>query len=638
MNWTLYLIQANIYLLVFYGLYRFVLANETYFKLNRTYLLLSGILAMAIPFIRLEWFAQQPASQQMNINWANLDMLLLVQPVPERAPELQWGNMVAMIYVLGILVFTAIFLFKLFGVLRILAKRHQQVAFSFFKYKRIDATLPQGEVIDRHEDVHIKQWHSADVLFFELLGVFAWFNPIIYLYKKEIKNVHEYLADEVAAAHQGDKQNYAMLLLHQAMGIENHPLTNTFFNQSTTKKRIAMLFKNRSRKVAVLKYGLAFPLLALALMLSSSTLNKNEKLNEIAKQIPLEQTATMPEVKEIISNPIAAITKKAKELKQTRTLRADTDSVKRTYNFMTMENPPSYPGGMAAFYKYIADSLRYPKDAIENNITGKVFISFVVGKDGSVNNVAVKRSLSPSTDQEAMRVISKSPKWIPGTQNGKPVNVLYQMPLSFTTSKSQTGMILRDKSKALYVVDGQVVDSVQMTKTISPSAIAHINVLKDASAVAKYGEKAKDGVIEIYTKKYVEAHPESKAVQGYPTKGVPLKGKVSGTEIKGATKIIIESNAKELKGAPVDGKVLKGKVQGVEIAPSKTPAEKSSQLLAPLYVVDGNPISDKNFDPKSIMPSEIESIEVLKDKAATALYGEKGKNGVILIITKKKKN
>jgi periplasmic protein TonB len=86
---------------------------------------------------------------------------------------------------------------------------------------------------------------------------------------------------------------------------------------------------------------------------------------------------------------------------------------------MAMENPPTYPGGMQKFYDYIGNSLRYPPMAAENNITGKVFVSFTIEKDGSITDVKVERKLGYGTDEEAMRVIKASKRWNPGMQNGR---------------------------------------------------------------------------------------------------------------------------------------------------------------------------------------------------------------------------
>jgi protein TonB len=101
------------------------------------------------------------------------------------------------------------------------------------------------------------------------------------------------------------------------------------------------------------------------------------------------------------------------------------------YNFVSMENPPNYPGGMEKFYKYLGENIKYPPMAAENNVNGKVLVSFTVEKDGSLTDLKVERKLGYGTDEEAMRVLRASKRWNPGMQNGKPVRVKYNIPISF---------------------------------------------------------------------------------------------------------------------------------------------------------------------------------------------------------------
>ena len=107
----------------------------------------------------------------------------------------------------------------------------------------------------------------------------------------------------------------------------------------------------------------------------------------------------------------------------------DKDSV--MYNFVAMETPPTYPGGMAAFYRFLGENIKYPKVAFDQKVQGSVILSFVIEKDGSVGDVKVVRKLGAGTDEEAIRVFKLSKKWNPGTQNGKPVRVKYSLPVKF---------------------------------------------------------------------------------------------------------------------------------------------------------------------------------------------------------------
>ncbi|MFI5451175.1 energy transducer TonB [Pedobacter sp. UC225_61] len=102
------------------------------------------------------------------------------------------------------------------------------------------------------------------------------------------------------------------------------------------------------------------------------------------------------------------------------------------YNFVSMENPPSYPGGIASFYKFLGDNMKYPQQAKDDNIQGIVYVSFIVEKDGSLNNLKVDRKLGGGTDEEAIRVLKLSKRWNPGMQNGKVVKVKYNIPVKFS--------------------------------------------------------------------------------------------------------------------------------------------------------------------------------------------------------------
>jgi protein TonB len=99
--------------------------------------------------------------------------------------------------------------------------------------------------------------------------------------------------------------------------------------------------------------------------------------------------------------------------------------------FFIVEDMPEFPGGEMALRTYIASAIKYPVIAQENGIQGKVYVTFVVGKDGSVSDAKIARGVDPSLDKEALRVVNTLPKWKPGKQRGKPVNVSYTVPINF---------------------------------------------------------------------------------------------------------------------------------------------------------------------------------------------------------------
>ncbi|SMC84529.1 energy transducer TonB [Pedobacter africanus] len=104
-------------------------------------------------------------------------------------------------------------------------------------------------------------------------------------------------------------------------------------------------------------------------------------------------------------------------------------------DFRALEVQPDFPGGMDKFYKYLSKAIRFPAAAQEANISGKVFLSFIIEKNGTLTDIKVERKLGYGTDEEAVRVLTGSPKWMPGIQNGKAVRVKYNIPINFSLAQ-----------------------------------------------------------------------------------------------------------------------------------------------------------------------------------------------------------
>jgi protein TonB len=149
------------------------------------------------------------------------------------------------------------------------------------------------------------------------------------------------------------------------------------------------------------------------------------QIEDLKKADPGQKTiAGDPDADIVISAPVGEGPKQAAVVEDTK-----------VYDFVSIETPPSFPGGIEKFYAYVGKSIKYPPMAAENNIQGKVFLSFVVEKNGELTDIHVDRKLGGGTDEEAVRVLKASPRWTPGIQNGKPVRVKYNIPISFTLSQ-----------------------------------------------------------------------------------------------------------------------------------------------------------------------------------------------------------
>ena len=187
-----------------------------------------------------------------------------------------------------------------------------------------------------------------------------------------------------------------------------------------------------------------------------------------------------------------------------------------------VEQAPAFPGGPQAMRKFIKDNLQYPQIAKENGIQGRVILQFVVDETGQVTDPKVVRSIDPSLDAEAIRLVNSMPRWTPGMQDGKTVSVRYTVPVAF--SLNEDGALPRQKS--VWVIDEKVV-SYEEVKALPPSDIAEMRVLKGEQAIKKYGDQAKDGAIEITTKAAAEAEGQL-VVNGQVVdeKGEPIVGAI----------------------------------------------------------------------------------------------------------------
>ncbi|KIA91520.1 hypothetical protein OC25_20935 [Pedobacter kyungheensis] len=294
MNWLYYLLEANLYLVIFYGFYRLFLHRETFYGLNRSYLIFSSIVAFLLPFFQLG-FLKAPVIEQITAA-PTPEMVVSPVIVTENLPLESYqssiftiDNAIIAIYSLVTIVFLLKMLFNLSKIIsmrklpsvkldngvKLIDLKGSKIAFSFFKLLFLDPDLSEKNTILKHELVHIKQKHSLDVLLFEIIQIINWFNPIVYLVKKDIKLIHEYLADEETTKYDVEKYHYAMFLIQNSTGIQNLTLTNQIFSSSILKKRINMLNQKKSARWARLKLLLVLPVTAGILCISTMAFTKD---------------------------------------------------------------------------------------------------------------------------------------------------------------------------------------------------------------------------------------------------------------------------------------------------------------------------------------------------------------------------
>jgi beta-lactamase regulating signal transducer with metallopeptidase domain len=307
MSWLYYLLEANLYLILFYGFYRLFLQKETFYGLNRYYLIFSSTLAFLLPFFQLG-FLKTPVIEQITIEpteTINQVMVTSNLPIENYQPSIfTVDNAMIAIYALVTIALLFKMFFGLSKIIRMLKLpsvklengvklidlKDSKIAFSFFNMLFLDPALPEKNTILKHELVHIKQKHSFDVLLFEMIQIINWFNPITYLVKKDIKLIHEYLADEETTRCDVEKYQYAMFLIQNSTGIQNLTLTNQIFSSSILKKRISMLNQKKSASWARLKLLLALPITVGMLCISTVAFTKDYGFVELGSSLKLQSS------------------------------------------------------------------------------------------------------------------------------------------------------------------------------------------------------------------------------------------------------------------------------------------------------------------------------------------------------------
>lgn len=302
MSWLHYLIEANIYLGVFYLCYYVLLSRDTHYMLNRVYLIASCVISFVLPVT------------QVSILKPVLPVIEIMEPIPLQSIQLNarpvniappvhhvtFSDVVVYLYAAGAAIALFILLFrfsKLFIITRnrklvdehrykLVQMSDESAAFSFFNYLFIGSNVPEPETVIAHELVHIRQKHSADIIFLEILKVINWFNPFVYFTQQSLRTIHEYIADEQTAAHKRDTLAYSSFLLNNAYGITGNSIAHSFFNYNLLKKRIIMLNKTRSGKLARLKYLAVLPLCAGMLCASTLVFSKDYGFIELAPGKP----------------------------------------------------------------------------------------------------------------------------------------------------------------------------------------------------------------------------------------------------------------------------------------------------------------------------------------------------------------
>jgi TonB family protein len=500
-NLWIYLIKSGLALWLFYGVYWFFLRKETFFSLNRFILIGSVALSFILPFLRIEnlfTISTKTVIPSFFMDFGEQSVTATASSAGILDFKRLFTIIVLMFYISGIVFLGVRLIYQLIRLFRLRKKYpvtksdgmrfiyvNEEIApCSFFRYIFINRSMMEDEELERivhHESAHVNNRHFIDLILFGLAGIIQWFNPVMWLFERSIREVHEYEADREVLKLEPDRVRYQALLVNQVTGIEIFKLANSF-SKSITKKRMIMMSKMKSRRLSSAKVLFVLPII-LCLIFAFS---KPQIIGESSQGMqPKQVTGKVVDAKSnkllsgaaviIEGTTEGTVTGEDGKYKievsggekllvftfvgyETQRIKADRPEInvkmeKKVYElpedealkpgvektsgsdedkYVVIEEMPSFQGkGGEGFREYLAKNVTYPEDAKKNGITGKVFVQFTVNTKGEVTDVKVVRGVSPSLDKEAVRVVTSSPLWTPGKQKGEPVDVQFTFPIDF---------------------------------------------------------------------------------------------------------------------------------------------------------------------------------------------------------------
>ena len=602
-DFIVYLGESAISLAVLYLLYKVTMSYETLHRLNRVVLLGVVVLAAVLPLCEIKIIEEVELLPLADVE-GDVAMMSVVEDTS--FDYVAWLKSLAVaLFCLGAAFMVVRLVVSQLSVWRMTRSGARcelgegvvltvvdKLATPFSWFRNVVVAKSDAEqdldLILEHELAHVRLHHSWDVLAVDIALCVWWFNPALWLLRRELQSLHEYQADDAVLRKGIDAKTYQILLIKGAVGSRLHSVANCL-NHSNLKNRITMMCKKTSSRWSAAKLLLILPLVALSLAATATTVYVPKEQNKGNENFVEKQTVTADEEQPYIK----------------------------------VQQMPTFQGGdLNAYRNWMQSQLQYPKEAKDKGIKGRVIFSFVVEKDGSVSNFDALQASDKILVDEVERVFKLTPKWEPGKQNGKEVRVKFTVPIVFTgddvavynrvfSQGTPLSEISKDAESAVGEVSGRVIDA--KTKKPIPDVILLINgagvgTTSDASG--------------CYSLKKL---PEGKYT--FITSCVGYKSVKKDFEISSKKSVEVNFELEEQAVA----------VDEIVVDKNKTAAQSLSNVEKALFEKDNTIvlIDGKEGKIDDIDVDDIESFTVLKGEQATKIYGEKGKNGVMLFTTKK---
>ncbi len=469
-----YILQILVVQLLFLLIYDLFLKKETFFNWNRVYLLMTSLLSFILPLIKIDvikenipeqYMIQLPAVLIGNVSEEIEGSEVIIKSSDSFFNFLTIARFSEYLWYTGMVISLFLFCYKLYRILKLkqtgiktrvenfnlISLPNTNTAFSFFNTIFLGEKLSEVKKTNilLHEKIHIKEYHTLDLLFFEILRIICWFNPLVYVYQNRIAVLQEYIADSKAIS-ETDKKEYYQDLLSQIFQTDKISFINTFFNHSLIKNRIVMLQKSKSKKIFQLKYLLLVPVMLLMLLYTSCAQDTSAQSKVMSENVDSPLIEKIQAVRHQIEKQGNVSPEEEKALKVLALLVTDDGFSNPHYEdvygmadipFGVIEKVPVFPGCenlsqeekkkcfSQKISQYIVKQFN-TKLAKENGLTGyqEIGARFSIGNDGKVKDIKVKNK-SKILREEALRVLEGLPVMIPGEQEGKKVSVMYKLPI-----------------------------------------------------------------------------------------------------------------------------------------------------------------------------------------------------------------
>lgn len=616
MNPIVYLIQVNLFLLLFYGFYKLFLRKETFNNLNRGYLVIAAITAFAVPFLQSDlvrsWFVTQQVSEVIYTSYSSE---IIVFSAGVESPIL-WTDLLRYVYLSVVFVLFIKLMISILMTNQLFSNFTDTIggAFSFFGKIVVDESLESRDTIYCHEEIHSQHFHSADVILFEVIAIVCWFNPVVYFYKNAVRNIHEFIADELASKTLNDKAAYATLLVSQQFKISPSVLTNSFYKPSTIKLRIEMLLKQRSAKTALLKYGLIAPLFLTMVVLTSATVIDKNGLEEIAESVEIPLTE-LPSVEKIAL------------------LSLDNENLvnREVEGYVKNSEGKALPGAIinikGSTNGAMTDQNGYFKIQVNDNT--RLVISYVGFTTREINvrgidEVTVKLTEASNMLDEILIVASGGGD----SRRGEEIFTSVEENPQFIGGQTEMYKYIGERMNYPSTAQRAGVQGKVFVKFVVKSTgdIGNIEVLKGI------GFGCDEEAVRVISQmpKWQAGKQNGKPVNVYFTMPISfrLEGGDKDNQVGDFPTIISDSKVDLLNPKANKSPNTSESRYNIQVRGSSLNKDGSK----PLIVVDD--VQQSDFNLKDLDPADILSVSVIKDAAAISGYGQRGKDGVILITTK----